>query len=90
VQRISRHEHEAHAPADTGSQTRTAPDGAVGWTVVQRGPVRLWDAVEAAVLRRQEAGAPHQEASGFTVGAYGTQLVWLGAADGPGGGTCPV
>lgn len=67
----------------TGSQARTAPDGAGGWTVVQRGPVRLWDAVEAAVLRWQEAGAPHQEGFGLTIGADGTQRVWLGAEDGP-------
>jgi methyltransferase of ATP-grasp peptide maturase system len=67
----------------TGSQARTAagPDG--GWTVVQRGPVRLWDRVEAAVQRWQEAGAPHQEGFGLTVSPP-RQRVWIGAEDGPG------
>ena len=67
----------------TGSQARTtpAPDG--GWTVVQRGPVRLWDRVERAVQRWQAAEGPHQERFGITVSAVG-QRVWLGAEDGPG------
>ncbi|MEU0694548.1 ATP-grasp peptide maturase system methyltransferase [Streptomyces niveus] len=67
----------------TGSQARTMsnPDG--GWTVVQRGPVRLWDRVEGAVRRWQAAGEPHQEEFGITVSAAG-QRVWLGAEDGPG------
>ncbi|QHC29835.1 MULTISPECIES: ATP-grasp peptide maturase system methyltransferase [unclassified Streptomyces] len=67
----------------TGSQARTAlgPDGE--WTVVQRGPVRLWDRVEQAVRRWQAAGEPHQEGFGITVSAAG-QRVWLATEDGPG------
>ncbi|MFD8938109.1 ATP-grasp peptide maturase system methyltransferase [Streptomyces sp. NPDC059578] len=67
----------------TGSQARTAahPDG--GWTVVQRGPVRLWDRVERAVQCWQSADEPGQEAFGLTVSAAG-QRVWLGSEDGPG------
>ncbi|GAA2238391.1 ATP-grasp peptide maturase system methyltransferase [Streptomyces amakusaensis] len=67
----------------TGSQARTAagPDG--GWTVVQRGPVRLWDRVEEAVERWRAAGEPHQKGFGITVSAAG-QRVWIGAEDGPG------
>ncbi|MFF9477775.1 ATP-grasp peptide maturase system methyltransferase [Streptomyces sp. NPDC014733] len=67
----------------TGSQARTARDPNGGWSVVQRGPVRLWDRVEEAVQRWQAAGEPHQEAFGIAVSAAG-QRVWLGAEEGPG------
>ncbi|WP_395297744.1 ATP-grasp peptide maturase system methyltransferase [Kitasatospora hibisci] len=67
----------------TGSQARTAPNPDGGWTVVQRGPVRLWDRVERAVERWQDANEPHQEKFGITVSAAG-QRVWLGTEDGPG------
>lgn len=53
----------------TGSQARTAPGPDGGWTVVQRGPVRLWDRVEAAIRLWQAAGEPHQEGFGVTVSA---------------------
>ncbi|MFJ9458080.1 ATP-grasp peptide maturase system methyltransferase [Kitasatospora sp. NPDC101447] len=67
----------------TGSQARTVPDAAGGWTVVQRGPLRLWDRVETAIEAWQGAGEPQQDAFGITVSAAG-QRVWLGSADGPG------
>ncbi|MFD4574511.1 ATP-grasp peptide maturase system methyltransferase [Streptomyces sp. NPDC058417] len=67
----------------TGSQARTAPRADGGWSVVQRGPVRLWDQVERAVGRWQDAGEPHQEEFGVTVSPAG-QRVWLGSEDGPG------
>ncbi|MFD7505613.1 ATP-grasp peptide maturase system methyltransferase [Streptomyces sp. NPDC059850] len=67
----------------TGSQARTAPHPDGGWTVVQRGPVRLWDRVERAVQRWQAAGEPHPEGFGMTVSVAG-QRVWLGTEDGPG------
>jgi len=67
----------------TGSQARTTPDPDGGWTVVQRGPLRLWDQVERAVQRWQFAGEPHQEQFGITVSSVG-QRVWLGTEDGPG------
>ncbi|MFE6101014.1 ATP-grasp peptide maturase system methyltransferase [Streptomyces laurentii] len=67
----------------TGSQARTAPDPHGGWTVVQRGPVRLWDRVERAVRHWQAAGEPHQEGFGITISAA-RQRVWLGTKDGPG------
>ncbi|MFJ8000916.1 ATP-grasp peptide maturase system methyltransferase [Streptomyces sp. NPDC096310] len=67
----------------TGSQARTAPTSQGGWTVVQRGPVRLWDRVEGAVQCWQAADEPHQERFGITVSAAG-QRVWLGTEDGPG------
>ncbi|MGW2397981.1 ATP-grasp peptide maturase system methyltransferase [Kitasatospora sp. NPDC001664] len=67
----------------TGSQARTAPNPAGGWTVTQRGAVRLWDPVERAVQRWQAAGQPHQDGFGITVSAAG-QRVWLGTEDGPG------
>ncbi|MFF9639449.1 ATP-grasp peptide maturase system methyltransferase [Streptomyces bacillaris] len=67
----------------TGSQARTAPGPGGGWTVVQRGPVRLWDRVEAAIRLWQAAGEPHQEGFGITVSAA-RQRVWIGDEDGPG------
>jgi hypothetical protein len=51
----------------SGSQARTAPDSRGGWTVVQRGPLRLWDRVEEAVRRWQAAGEPHQQEFALTV-----------------------
>ncbi|MFJ4439745.1 ATP-grasp peptide maturase system methyltransferase [Streptomyces sp. NPDC088923] len=66
----------------TGAQARTAPRADGGWNVVQRGPVRLWDRVERAVRRWQDAGEPHQSEFGLTVSGTG-QRVWLGTEDGP-------
>ncbi|MET8539942.1 ATP-grasp peptide maturase system methyltransferase [Kitasatospora sp. NPDC004799] len=67
----------------TGSQARTIPDPDGGWTVVERGPLRLWDQVETAVEAWQRAGEPPQDAFGITVSTAG-QRVWLGGEDGPG------
>ena len=67
----------------TGSQARTTPDPDGGWTVTQRGPLRLWDQVERAVEAWQKAGEPHQEGFGITVSATG-QRVWIGTEKGPG------
>ncbi|GAA1984104.1 ATP-grasp peptide maturase system methyltransferase [Kitasatospora viridis] len=67
----------------TGSQARTTADPDGGWTVIQRGPVRLWDRVERAVQRWQDANEPHQEQFGITV-STARQRVWLGTEDGPG------
>ncbi len=66
----------------TGSQARTAPDTNGGWSVVQRGPVPLWDRVERAMRLWQDAGEPHQREFGITVSAAG-QRVWLGTHHGP-------
>ncbi|MFB7668560.1 ATP-grasp peptide maturase system methyltransferase [Kitasatospora sp. NPDC056138] len=67
----------------TGSQARTMPHPDGGWTVVQRGPLRLWDQVECAVEAWQAAGSPHQEGFGITITEAG-QRVWIGAEAGPG------
>ncbi|WP_327064745.1 ATP-grasp peptide maturase system methyltransferase [Kitasatospora sp. NBC_01302] len=67
----------------TGSQARTIPNPDGGWTVIQRGPLRLWDQVERAVEAWQEAGEPHQDGFGITVSAA-RQRVWVGSEDGPG------
>jgi hypothetical protein len=67
----------------TGSQARSEPDGKGGWTITQRGPLRLWDQVESAVTQWQACDCPHQEAFGLTVTEQG-QRVWLGGEDGPG------
>ncbi|MDP9870225.1 MULTISPECIES: ATP-grasp peptide maturase system methyltransferase [Streptosporangium] len=65
----------------TGSRADTRPNPGGGWTVHQHGPLRLWDAVEDAILLWQDAGSPHQSAFGLTVTGDG-QHVWLGE---PGG-----
>ncbi|WP_405018195.1 ATP-grasp peptide maturase system methyltransferase [Kitasatospora sp. NBC_00070] len=67
----------------TGSQARTAPHPDGGWTVIQRGPLRLWDQVEQAVEEWQKAGEPHQEAFGITISDTG-QRVWISTENGPG------
>ncbi|WP_433247270.1 ATP-grasp peptide maturase system methyltransferase [Streptosporangium sp. CA-135522] len=66
----------------TGSRADTRPNPGGGWTVHQHGPLRLWDAVEDAVLLWQDAGSPHQSAFGLTVTREG-QYVWLGDPHGP-------
>ncbi|MEU4836011.1 ATP-grasp peptide maturase system methyltransferase [Streptosporangium sp. NPDC023615] len=66
----------------TGSQATVRPDPAGGWTVCQHGPLRLWDAVEDAVLPWRGAGSPHQSAYGLTVSRE-RQRVWLGEPGGP-------
>ncbi|MFD4397184.1 ATP-grasp peptide maturase system methyltransferase [Kitasatospora sp. NPDC058478] len=66
----------------TGSHARTTPDPDGGWTVVQRGPLRLWDQVETAIQQWQRHGAPHQDRFGITIDGAG-QRVWLGTEDGP-------
>ncbi|CAN3982188.1 ATP-grasp peptide maturase system methyltransferase [Kitasatospora purpeofusca] len=67
----------------TGSYARTAPDPDGGWTVRQRGPLKLWDQVERGVEAWQAVGEPHQEGFGITVSEIG-QRVWIGTEDGPG------
>ncbi|AVZ73558.1 methyltransferase [Streptomyces lunaelactis] len=67
----------------TGSQARTRPaENGDGWTVVQRGPLKLWDAVEDAVETWQNAGSPHLSEFGLTI-TPDAQRVWLGTPDGP-------
>lgn len=66
----------------TGSQAATQADPAGGWTVRQRGPLRLWDEVEDAVMTWQGAGCPPQSAFGLTV-TRDRQYVWLGDTEGP-------
>ncbi|MEU8924597.1 ATP-grasp peptide maturase system methyltransferase [Kitasatospora sp. NPDC048545] len=75
--------HQVLSDVATGSQARTAPDAGGGWTVVQRGPLRLWDRVEEAVEAWRRAGEPHQDGFGITVTGAG-QRVWIGTEDGPG------
>lgn len=66
----------------TGSRADTTPNPGGGWTVHQHGPIRLWDAVEDAILTWQGAGSPHQSAFGLTV-VRDRQYVWLGDPGGP-------
>ncbi|MEU4577609.1 ATP-grasp peptide maturase system methyltransferase [Nonomuraea sp. NPDC023979] len=67
----------------TGSRADTKPDAGGGWTVHQHGPVKLWDAVEEAILTWQGAGSPHQSGFGLTI-SDDSQRVWLGEPSGPG------
>ncbi|MGC0312151.1 ATP-grasp peptide maturase system methyltransferase [Kitasatospora acidiphila] len=83
AERIGAGSQQILADHATGSQARTASDGDGGWTVTQRGPLRLWDQVESAIHDWQHAGAPHQEQFGITITDHG-QRVWIGTEDGPG------
>ncbi|MFE6100862.1 hypothetical protein ACFVQ4_12950 [Streptomyces laurentii] len=67
----------------TGSQARTqvAEDGN-GWTVIQRGPLKLWNAVEDSLAIWQSHGSPHLSEFGMTI-TPDTQRIWLGTPDGP-------
>ncbi|MFI6741154.1 ATP-grasp peptide maturase system methyltransferase [Nonomuraea sp. NPDC050451] len=67
---------------ETGAQADVRPSVEGGWTVHQDGPLKLWDAVEDAILTWQEAGRPHQSGFGLTVTPE-AQWVWLGEPDGP-------
>ncbi|MFE3448154.1 ATP-grasp peptide maturase system methyltransferase [Nonomuraea sp. NPDC059194] len=66
----------------TGSRADTKPAPGGGWIVHQHGPLRLWDAVEDAILLWQDAGSPHQSAFGLTVTPE-RQHIWLGEPGGP-------
>lgn len=66
----------------TGSRAEALPSPSGGWTVRQHGPLRLWEAVENAILLWQDAGSPHQSGFGLTVTPE-KQRVWLGDPDGP-------
>lgn len=67
----------------TGSQARTRPDGKGGWAVTERGPLRLWHAVEEALTTWQQAGAPHLSSFGMTI-TQDAQRVWIGTPEGAG------
>ncbi|GAA2850751.1 methyltransferase domain-containing protein [Streptosporangium fragile] len=82
AQRASSGETTILLDVGTGSRADTRPDPSGGWTVHQHGPLRLWDAVENAILLWQDAGSPHQSAFGLTV-TRERQHVWLGEFDGP-------
>ncbi|MFC8825555.1 ATP-grasp peptide maturase system methyltransferase [Streptomyces sp. NPDC057137] len=67
----------------TGSQARTRPaESGHGWTVIQRGPLKLWNAVEDSVALWQSHGSPHLSEFGMTV-TSAAQQVWFGGPDGP-------
>nr|WP_202447430.1 ATP-grasp peptide maturase system methyltransferase [Streptomyces sp. SID5468] len=65
----------------TGSQAWTQPEGK-GSTVHQHGPLRLWDQVEEALTRWQDAGAPALTEFGMTATPF-DQKVWIGSPRGP-------
>ncbi|GAA2238109.1 ATP-grasp peptide maturase system methyltransferase [Kitasatospora cystarginea] len=83
AERLGAGEQQILLDVATGSQARTEADGQGGWTVTQRGPLRLWDQVESAIESWQAAGSPHQEGFGITITEHG-QRVWIGSEDGPG------
>lgn len=53
-----------------------------GWTVLQRGRVKLWNAVEDSIALWQAHGSPHLSGFGMTITAD-AQRVWPGTRDGP-------
>ncbi|MFI6347584.1 ATP-grasp peptide maturase system methyltransferase [Streptomyces sp. NPDC050560] len=67
----------------TGSQARvrSAASGE-GWTVVQRGPLDLWNAVEDSVTTWQRHGSPFLSEFGMTI-TPDAQEVWLHSPRGP-------
>ena len=74
--------HDYFVDVTTGSAAvlLEQPDG--GWHVRQRGPLRVWDGVEQAVLAWRAAGCPPQSGFGLTVTPR-EQRVWLGEPAGP-------
>ncbi|MFJ6568897.1 ATP-grasp peptide maturase system methyltransferase [Streptomyces sp. NPDC091292] len=67
----------------TGSQARVrADDDGDGWTVIQRGPLRLWDQVEDSIGRWRDQGSPHVSEFGMTIARDG-QRIWLRGSQGP-------
>ncbi|MGW0838342.1 ATP-grasp peptide maturase system methyltransferase [Streptomyces prunicolor] len=67
----------------TGSQARTrTADNGEGWTVVRRGPLDLWTAVENSITRWQSHGSPHVSSFTMTITPH-TQKVWLDEPHGP-------
>lgn len=67
----------------TGSQARTrTADNGKGWTVVQRGPLSLWNSVEDSIATWQRNGSPFLSEFGMTI-TPDTQKVWLREPHGP-------
>ncbi|GAA0621043.1 ATP-grasp peptide maturase system methyltransferase [Streptomyces crystallinus] len=67
----------------TGSQARTrTADSGKGWTVVQRGPLNLWDKVEDSIATWQRNGSPFLSEFGMTI-TPDAQKVWLRVPHGP-------
>ncbi|WBB63717.1 ATP-grasp peptide maturase system methyltransferase [Streptomyces sp. WMMC500] len=68
----------------TGSQARAAraAHGGEGWTVIQRGPLDLWNSVEDSVATWRSHGSPFLSEFGMTI-TPDAQRVWLGAPNGP-------
>lgn len=50
--------------------------------MIQRGPLRLWNAVEDSIALWRAHGSPHLSGFGMTITAD-AQRVWLGTPDGP-------
>jgi hypothetical protein len=74
----------------TGSQARTrAADSGESWTVVQRGPLKLWNAVEDLITQWQSCGSPHLSEFEMTI-TLSTQTVWLDVAGERASWTLPV
>lgn len=61
-----------------------APRGAGGWTVIQRGPRRLWDTIEHAARLWNTLDHPGRDRFGITaLDRADRQYVWLDDPDGP-------
>jgi len=72
--------------SDAGSiaEAALAPAGEATWTVLQRGPRRLWDTVEYAARLWESLGHPDRSRYGITaLDDTARQFVWLDDPDGP-------
>ena len=77
---------ETVAVSDQTSMARTALAAAEPgrWTVIQRGPRRLWDTIEHATRLWEALGRPGRDRFGITaLDRVDRQFVWLDDPDGP-------
>jgi hypothetical protein len=73
--------------ADSIAEAILAPVAPASWTVLQRGPRRLWDTVEHATRLWDTLEHPDRSRYGITAAGYDAddtkQYVWLDEPDGP-------
>ncbi|WP_125645578.1 hypothetical protein [Nonomuraea sp. WAC 01424] len=61
----------------SGAHADLQPPADGGWTIHQRGPLRLWDDAARALSTLLSAGRPHQSEYGLTVTPEGSGHGWV-------------